>query len=211
MEQKERNKEIEKEKRENENENENMRFEENNPINNENNNKNNNNYNMSQTPPAIKMTETTTYASTSIEPNISLLENAETLNINKHTNNENMSYNQYIRYHPDFVNVVRANEFIEAPQWVAHHLNPEEQRFEVGFRTLTDCVYIKWPRENLVQIIDSNPRIKNALQAILGVYICVCVCVFVCFLFYCVFFNTTIIHVSHKYKITIKIKIKPNK
>lgn len=32
-----------------------------------------------------------------------------------------------------------------------------------------DCVYIKWPRETLVNLLNDQPNIKSALRAVLGI------------------------------------------
>ena len=69
------------------------------------------------------------------------------------------------------VNVVNENEFIEGPQWMASgQMDPEHHRFEISFLTLTDIVYIKWPRENLVQLCRKNHAIQTAVQSVLGLH-----------------------------------------
>merc|ERR1712212_1355130 len=73
---------------------------------------------------------------------------------------------QFVR-NPCFVNLCHKNQFIEAPQWVAANLKPDDERFTVSFLAVDDCEYIKWPKESLVQLIESNADIFHALSGVL--------------------------------------------
>merc|ERR1719474_918288 len=71
---------------------------------------------------------------------------------------------------PHFVNLCHKNTFIEAPQWVAANLRPDGDRFTVSFVTVDDVEFIKWPRENLVTLIENNSNIYHALSGVLGMH-----------------------------------------
>jgi len=71
---------------------------------------------------------------------------------------------------PHFVNLCHKNNFVEAPQWVAANLRPDGDRFTVSFVTVDDVEFIKWPRENLVHLIEHNSRIYHALSGVLGMH-----------------------------------------
>ena len=69
---------------------------------------------------------------------------------------------------PNSINVCYENEFIEAPQWVAAGLNPEKMRIDTELIALENVTYIKWPRENLVDLIQRDYDIYVAIQSVLG-------------------------------------------
>lgn len=62
-------------------------------------------------------------------------------------------------------------DILEAPEWVRSGLNPEEQRFDASMKVESSegAVYLKWPRESLVQLLDKNPAMKTAMRAVLGI------------------------------------------
>ena len=71
---------------------------------------------------------------------------------------------------PHFVNLCHKNNFVEAPQWVAANLRPDGDRFTVSFVTVDDVEFIKWPRENLIDLIGNNSNIYHALSGVLGMH-----------------------------------------
>ena len=77
---------------------------------------------------------------------------------------------QEFLWNQHFINLCRENQFIEAPQWVTANLRPDGDRFTVSFVAVDDCEYIKWPKENLIDLIDSNEKIYNALNGVLGLH-----------------------------------------
>ena len=46
----------------------------------------------------------------------------------------------------------------------------KEDRFTVSFIAIDDCTYIKWPKENLINLIQKNMKIYNALNGVLGLH-----------------------------------------
>eukprot|EP00992_Anisonema_acinus_P010237 TRINITY_DN6426_c0_g1_i1.p1 TRINITY_DN6426_c0_g1~~TRINITY_DN6426_c0_g1_i1.p1 ORF type:complete len:358 (+),score=128.52 TRINITY_DN6426_c0_g1_i1:55-1074(+) len=66
------------------------------------------------------------------------------------------------------VNRYGPNELLEAPEWVESDLSPDGIRFEASFVAETDCVYLKWPREKLVELLREQPQLKAGLRAVLG-------------------------------------------
>eukprot|EP01084_Bolivina_argentea_P279060 477025_1 len=76
----------------------------------------------------------------------------------------------YFLRDPHFVNLCHKNHFIEAPQWVHANLKPRGHRFSVSFVAVDDCEYIKWPKENLIDLIEQNPDIYHALSGVLGLH-----------------------------------------
>jgi len=76
----------------------------------------------------------------------------------------------YFLRNPHFVNLCHKNQFVEAPQWLAANLKPDGDRFTVSFVAVDDCEYIKWPRENIIELCAENPVIYNALQGVMGLH-----------------------------------------
>jgi len=75
------------------------------------------------------------------------------------TNSSGRKINQYGR-----------NEFLEAPEWVKANLKPDDTtRFHITFTSMTECTYIKWPRETLLSLLKENHALKLALRAVLGI------------------------------------------
>ena len=67
------------------------------------------------------------------------------------------------------MNLCHPNQFIEAPQWIVTKLRPNNHdRFTVAFVAVDNCEYIQWPKESLIELMDSNKDIYHALQAVLG-------------------------------------------
>ena len=96
--------------------------------------------------------------------------NTDTSKTSKTSNKTDNTMKLNLLLNPNFINVIHENEFIEALQWVAFGLDPDLKRFDVGLRALDDCIYIKWERENLVDLIENDYQIYVAIQAILGVH-----------------------------------------
>lgn len=75
------------------------------------------------------------------------------------TNSSGRKINQYGR-----------NEFLEAPEWIKANLKPgDNDRFHITFTSMTQCTYIKWPRETLLLLLKENHTLKLALRAVLGI------------------------------------------
>lgn len=70
------------------------------------------------------------------------------------------------------INEYGRNEFLESPEWVKCDLKPDDNcRFQITFTTVNECVYIKWPRETLLALLEmeGNNSLKLALRAVLGI------------------------------------------
>lgn len=62
-------------------------------------------------------------------------------------------------------------DILEAPEWVRSGLNPEEERFNVSFKVESSegLLFLKWPRESLVDLLQASPSLKTEMRAVLGI------------------------------------------
>ena len=57
------------------------------------------------------------------------------------------------------VNKYKANEFLEAPEWVRANLNPERSRFRVYFRSCDRVTLVRWSPYSPITLIKPSQHI----------------------------------------------------
>tara|TARA_B100001105_G_C22381266_1_gene439778 strand:+ start:646 stop:1584 length:939 start_codon:yes stop_codon:yes gene_type:complete len=61
---------------------------------------------------------------------------------------------------------IKENEFIDSPEWI---MRTASSRFKVGLLAVTDCTYLMWPREMLIELLGKNKDIETPFMGILGI------------------------------------------
>ena len=61
---------------------------------------------------------------------------------------------------------INENQFIDSPEWI---MRTASSRFKVGLLAVTDCTYLMWPREMLIELLGKNKDIETPFMGILGI------------------------------------------
>ena len=64
---------------------------------------------------------------------------------------------------------IRDNEFIDSPQWMLRKNKKKGKRFTYSIITETDCKYLTWSREFLVELLEKYPTLEQPLLGALGI------------------------------------------
>lgn len=68
----------------------------------------------------------------------------------------------------DKINYIKDNEFIDSPQWMLRKDKKKGKRFTYTIIADTDCKYLTWSREFLVELLEKYPELEQPLLGSLG-------------------------------------------
>ena len=64
---------------------------------------------------------------------------------------------------------IKDNEFIDSPQWMLTKNKKKGKRFTYSIRAITDCKYLTWSREFLIELLEKKPDLEQPLLGALGI------------------------------------------
>ena len=64
---------------------------------------------------------------------------------------------------------IRDNEFIDSPQWMLRKNKRKGKRFTYSIMAQTDCKYLTWSREFLIELLEKYPDLEQPLLGALGI------------------------------------------
>ena len=63
---------------------------------------------------------------------------------------------------------IKEDEFIDSPQWMLRHNKKKGKRFTYSIQACTDCKYLTWSREFLIELLEKNINLEQPLLGALG-------------------------------------------
>jgi hypothetical protein len=64
---------------------------------------------------------------------------------------------------------IKDNEFIDSPQWMLRKNKKKGKRFTYSIMAETDCKYLTWSREFLIELLEKKPDLEQPLLGALGI------------------------------------------
>ncbi|XP_078698958.1 popeye domain-containing protein 3-like isoform X1 [Branchiostoma floridae x Branchiostoma belcheri] len=66
------------------------------------------------------------------------------------------------------LHMIGRNQFLDSPEWEAAKDQEDPGKFQVTIRAETDCVYLTWPRRDLLNLLSRRRYLARVLSAVLG-------------------------------------------
>ena len=67
---------------------------------------------------------------------------------------------------------IGGNDFVDSLEWIASNLSPNHNyRSQFTVKSVTKCVYIHWPKESLIQLLERDKYICKAVMNVLNKFV----------------------------------------